>query len=263
MSYQKSRFIIGVVLWILLFLLINFDSSLGNVFVAILIGAAWLFTSDNRRFLFIEKANNNRAKSLMLVAIGYAAFMISSFIALAFLGYMDGGGITSLNTIYGQFLASLMAQYSPILAENLLLVFLSWGTIIPIVESFSFFQVLLEFLCDYVFKTKRISIYSFKSWLAVLFVAGVFTFFHITAKGLENDPAFVMTFLFAVISGALVLYTGQSFEAIILHIVNNSAALLISGQVVAGVSAVVTIGVVGGAIMLIYFITKKFRPLGV
>jgi membrane protease YdiL (CAAX protease family) len=66
-------------------------------------------------------------------------------------------------------------------------------------------------------------------YLAIIFfVSIIFMAFHISAKGLTNNPALIMTFLFGAVSGILVLMRGQLLEAICLHIITNTVSVYMS-----------------------------------
>lgn len=252
---DRIRIFVGVILWILYFLLINFEPTMASVFFAFLLGSSFLYYLDKKKTLFLEKPGNNRLKSVVMAVVAYAAFIFSSAVVLGFLKLTGTISAGSVIDVYSQFLGSMMAQYSPALAGNVFLTFVSWGWLIPPIETFAFFIVLFELLTDYFFKT-HISIKDPKTWMAGLAVAIGFVLFHLTSKGITNTPALIMTLIFALISVILVLMTHQALEAVIFHIMVNSISIIVSMHILATISPMIIAIIIG---FIIYLIIRNLK----
>lgn len=252
----SGRAVFGFVIWILYFLLVNFEPTMANIFIGIFIGSIILFQSDKIKTFVFERPGNNKLKSVGKALIAVAAFYIISAVVLGILKLTGTLSIESTAALYSDFLGSMMAQYSPALADSAFFTLVSWGTQIPIVESFAFFVVLFEFLVNIVFK-EHPNIKKVKTWFAAIIVSGVFMYFHMTAKGIGNDPALLMTFIFALISVVLVMITKQALEAVIFHIVVNSSAIII-GMKLTTVFASPLIIIIGVSV-IIYFAIRNVK----
>lgn len=240
---------------LLLFTMLNFDPAMSSVFFAILILGAIVIFSDKKVEIHLEKPGNNRLKSVAIAIGAYVAFMC---ISLLFLGLTKLGGPLSLSTsikIYAEWIGSLMAQFSPALVDNPFLVLISWGLIIPVAETFTFFNSFFEWFCE-VFKV-NLSRPGFKVWLIMLLTSAIFTLFHITAKGLENNAGLLMTFIFGFVSMILVLFTGQVLEAIILHIITNSTSIIFSTGLLPTITSPWVLAI--GIAIILYFAIRNIE----
>lgn len=153
--------------------------------------------------------------------------LISTFLVSTFSPQMLGQGVIG----GAQSIFHLLATSTPILANSVVLTFISWGIIVCIIETVFFNGRLLEGLSTYaeLITGKKVSLDKFSPQLVIviLVVAALFTLFHITAKGLSSLPLLI-TFVFSVISSILVLRHKELKGAILLHMATNSAAVAAS-----------------------------------
>lgn len=247
----STRNAIILVSIILLFTLINFDPSFSTIFLAIILVGAFIFSTDKKPEILLEKPGNNRITSLAIVGAGFVGFYVLSFIVLNIFGLSTA----SIFSIYADWLGSLMAQFSPALADNPWLILLAWGALIPFSETFTFFGVVFEWLVE-IFKSK-FDPKQLRVWMIMLIIAGIFTLFHITAKGFENNPALIMTYIFGFISLTIVLYRKQLFEAVWLHIVINSTAIIFSRDLLPVITSPFVLA--GILMVVIYLAIRKIK----
>jgi len=237
----------------LLFMLINFDPNFATIFIAIILVGAFIFSTDKKPEILLERPGNNRITSLLIVGAGFIGFYVLSFLVLSLFGFPTA----SIFSIYADWLGSLMAQFSPALADNPWLVLLAWGALIPFSETFTFFGVVFEWLVEMFkskFDPKRLRV-----WMILALIAGIFTLFHMTAKGVTaaaNAPL-IMTFVFGFVSLVLVLYRRQLFEAVWLHIVVNSTAIIFARNLLPVITSPFVLAAI--IIVIIYFAVRKVR----
>ena len=86
--------------------------------------------------------------------------------------------------------------------------------------------------------------------------AAIFTLFHATSKGIDNNIDLIVTFLFGAISIAIILTTGQWIEAAVMHIVVNGHAVglfdfILKGSILS--SPYILIGIFG----VLYLLSKN------
>ena len=205
---------------VLLFMLLIFDPSMAQIYIAIIIGDfVWAFF-DNKISYPLESATSGRILSLVIAVIAAAGFFfISTFV-------LKSIGSTTTQSIW-----QLWATSTPILKDNRILTFIGWAILIPVIETSFFFGRVFEGLTLFVSQRfgKRINPYSLSIPMAlvIIVISALFTLFHLTAKGLGNQ-ALLLTFIFAMVSCVLVVYTKNLRSAVLLHIFTNSLALLSS-----------------------------------
>src|SRR3990167_4611382 len=68
------------------------------------------------------------------------------------------------------------------------------------------------------------NIWTMISFLAISYG---FMFYHLSAKGLNNTPALISVFVFGFVSLAVVKIEKQGLGAVLMHIINNSVAILL------------------------------------
>ena len=204
------------------FLYINFDARMAMAYLAIIIADYWWYKDDSFVSLPIERTTANRKNTLFLTIIYYALFLISSIVILGMT--TAGREFASITGIF-----QLSATAVPILAGSKIFMFLSWGVMIPVIESRFFFGRLYEGMAvhakdflGYEISTKKLT---FETIGLIIFISALFAIFHIGAKGLST-PALMTTFIFAVISLIFVTKTQELKGGILLHILTNSIGVL-------------------------------------
>jgi len=208
----------------LIFLLLNFDPDLSMVYLLILLGDYIWYQNDS--WISFPYSNKQANKT---------GVIIESFAALGIFLLATAVLITGFST---QSLLSMLSSTVPILAESQVLTLISWGIIVPFIETNFFFGRLLEgfsYMAEKVtgnkISTKKFSIPIF---IVMILVAAIFTLFHLSAKGLDSS-ALIVTFIFAIISMILVVRQQSTKGATIMHILSNSTAVLISMGWIGGI----------------------------
>jgi membrane protease YdiL (CAAX protease family) len=201
----------------LIFLLLNFDPDLSMVYLLILIGDYIWYQND--KFISFPFSRKDENQTITIIE-SFAAFGV-------FLG-ITAALITGFST---QSLLSMLSSTVPILADSQLLTLISWGIIVPIIETNFFFGRLLEGFSVLAEKItgKKVSTqkFSIPLFIVMMFVSAVFTLFHLSAKGLGSQ-ALIVTFIFGILSMILVVRHRSTKGATIMHILSNSIAVLIS-----------------------------------
>lgn len=220
---SKLSLVLAVVL---LFLLINFNEKLGIIFSFMLIADLFILKENGSLSFPIEK-DDVRGIDFVLAIMAYAGFiLLSTLISGVFQG--QAALATPLNSVFER-----LAAATPILENSKFLTVIGWGFLIPIIETRFFFGRLYELVIN-AFHLDN-SFYSPAAWVAALFVSATFAFFHLTSKSVSgaiiDNTALMLTFLFGMISMALVIFTRELAAAVYLHITNNTIASLINLKV--------------------------------
>ncbi len=71
----------------------------------------------------------------------------------------------------------------------------------------------------------------------MILMGAVFTIFHLTAKGIENNAELMLTFAFGAASVGMIIYFQQIMEAVIMHIIVNSKGVGLVDYVIDGVKS--------------------------
>jgi len=211
--------------FMLLFLLINFNRDLGSIYIAMLLLSWAGFFSDKIKTFTFQKKDHSNLNSIIKAVLFYTGFVLFSGM---FLSVFHSGDV-----IQGQIIMSVLktfAQTTPALAGSLILTFIGWAIIVPIIETNAFFGMLFEYITD----KFNINVKSLSATLLIIMVSLSFLFaiFHATAKGITNNAALSLTFLFALTSLWLVLKEKQTRTAVYLHIIANSFAVLATFSVI-------------------------------
>jgi len=225
--------IFQLMILILAFLYVNFDRQMAILYIILIVADfIWWFTdlyiADKRITFPTEKTDTNRAKSVFIAFIAYMGFLIITTVAFS---VFNPQALTQTQATQSGFgaIISLLATTTPILKDSLIITFISWGIFIPIIETRFFFGRLLEGfallwknLTGEVIPLNRLTP---KTWLLIAVMSAMFTLFHLVAKGAQSLPLLV-TFVFGIVSGALVIRDQELKSAILLHIFSNSVAVL-------------------------------------
>lgn len=227
MAYQDTPFQL-IVSAVLIFLIVNFDPNISSIFFYFSILSIIFYLYDlflgNRNIEYpTERVGGNRIRQLLYAVGIYIIFVISSNILLniaKFVGEQTGSGFSVFNEVLFQ----SFANASPALADTVLISLIMWAVIIPIVETHFFFGRVFEFIKDLLHVNGQLN--DIRTWSVILLVSVGFMLFHITAKGVSNSSALLLVFLFALTSIITVIIFKQTIEAILIHIIANSFALI-------------------------------------
>jgi hypothetical protein len=176
--------------------------------------------ADTQKSYLLVRGENSLAKVLLESVVAFGLFTLTSTFLLSGAAPKIFAGVQSI--------FQLLSSSTPILQGSKILTLLGWGVVIPFVETILFFVIVQEGVADwYASATSAFSqrSYNVKMIFVVMFVALLFTIFHLTAKGLQTVPLLI-TFVFGLVSGLLVVRQGEARGAILIHVVTNSLAVL-------------------------------------
>jgi membrane protease YdiL (CAAX protease family) len=207
---------------ILLFLLINFNRELGYIYGLMLIIDYIIFNDKSWLSYPIEK-DERRVTDILGGVFGYAIFVIMATVSTSVFQNLAAVS-TPLNAVFERLAAS-----TPIFEKSVTLTFIGWGVLIPIVETRFFFGRLLEVFAR--MADVKLSLRSVKSWIVFGFISATFAIFHFSAKAVSatqfDEVALFLTFVFGMVSCALVVYSKELASAVYMHIISNSIAVSI------------------------------------
>jgi len=246
----SERGIFTFVVILLLFMLLNFDPKMGQIFALMALASVSLYLIDKRISYPIEKYPKEKFKSIVYGVGGYFLFIIISTLLLQFLKFADIVGIRSTINFFSEYLSTFFSQYSPALVDSPILTFIGWGILIPITETILFFGRLFEAFVD--FWKINVKINSISTWLVMMMTSAVFTLFHLSAKGIANNAALLMVFLFGMVSLYFVVIRSQLIEAITIHIIANSIAISTSFNLI----SINPLLIIFGIATILYIILK-------
>lgn len=221
----QENTIFKVLIVFLIFMVVNFDPNMAIVFSLMIIADFLIFKDDRTISYPVERTGQNRFGSLMESLIIFAGFIFLQSIILRVLTPSIQSTAQSVRTML-----SLYATTTPALEGNILLTFIGFGIIVPIIETRFFFSRLYEILADR-FKVSGSGLGNKMTWVLAMFIGAVFAVYHLTARRCgsgdtcQNALLFI-TFLFGVISTLMVVHYRESKQAILVHIFANSIAIL-------------------------------------
>lgn len=230
------------------FLLFNFDERLGSSYAILLFGYFLYWIYDKQHSIQIEKTRN-RIKTVVLAIGGCLGFLFISTITLKIIDTikptllnLSATGFTF--TSYPSAL-DLFSQAQLIFEGNVFLTIVTYGFLIALIESIFFGGFLAEYLGD-LFRIGKLNFLNAKTWALFFIIAGSFVFYHATSKGISNNSALIMVFVFMLVSLIiLVLEGGQLMAMVLMHIISNTMAILTRFGYVGTTMPLIVIGIIG------------------
>ncbi len=238
-----------ILLFGLWFLSTNFDLAVSQVFFIGITITLIYYALDPKHSIVIE-SKPDRIRSLTLAIFGYISVIgISSLI--------NGIGVFSIIDIMAESQASLA------LAGSIFIQFIVFGFIVPIIETsvigtaIEIFKDVLKLNFDSSTELFGLKIPNLKLLAIFVVISLGFMFMHLSAKGITNNPALITVFVFGFVTTYLIFIEGQTFAAMLMHIIANSVALIISlGLFATGATAIIVgVAVVG----ILVFLSKNVR----
>lgn len=211
----------------LIFLLINFNLEIGIIYgvMAIVDWISYNLAVFSNIFKPIPIENDNGSKRFFKVGqavVIYIIFIfIANFITTRFMVAPQASAIDNISK-----LMSTTFSATPILAGAKFLRLVVWGVLIAIIETRSFFRTWLQWGLNAAKIKFPSDIFSWTTSLIIVFFAGAFTIFHIMAKGIQNNEALMVTFIFGSISIGAIIYFKEVIQAIFFHIITNVLATM-------------------------------------
>lgn len=204
--------------FMLLFLLINFNRDLGIIYIAMLLISWSGFFSDKFRTFTFSRKDPDWVQSIIKATVIYTAFMLFSGI---FMSIFHSGAMLPEGVL--QSVLKTFANTTPVLAGSFILTLLGWGIIVPQIETDAFFATLFEYIGDKL--GINLNKKNFPLIILIVAVSFIFALFHLTAKGVTNNAALSLTFIFAFISLWLVVQEKQTKTAVVFHMIANVLAV--------------------------------------
>jgi hypothetical protein len=253
---------------ILIFILITFNIQIGTIYL-FMIALDWFiyyFASDKNIYKVIplETNSQHRLMSVITSAVIFIAFyFFIAYVNMRFSGLSVTQG-TYLSQL-GQVIASTFSA-TPILGSSDYMKLVVWGILIPIVETRFFFRTLMQWGTNKFAGIKiPTDIFSITAIWVSAFWGLLFMVFHIVAKGISNNQALVVTFLFGFFSVMCVIYFQQAIQAIFLHVLWNTVGTMyqlnigFASSINSGIMITVSLVLIAWALLFqqLPFISKK------
>mgnify|MGYP001606644829 CR=1 FL=1 len=246
---ERATFVI--VATFLLFIATNMDQTLGLIFVGFALINQVAFSADKRHTFMIQK-NKSLIASIPLAIMGWGASILLSWTLVNILG--STGFIQTAAIGFDQLLSIISeAQSTLAFSNSYVLNLVSFGVLVPIVETVLFGGTLFELGTDLT-KTSipgSLSGISLTLFLIMIAIAGVFTAFHFTSKGVGNDVALVSVFSFMVVTLIVILVEKQLAAAVQMHIIANTIAISLNPTFALGLSLTTLFLIVLGVLVLL------------
>jgi hypothetical protein len=208
------------------FILINFNERVGQVYG---IGCSLLLTfylallvKFPNKIIPIETEEKNRLIEIIISVGAYVAFIVVAGFIAVWLNPSTTSYVDNVNALVGETFSA-----TPVLFGSPFLKLITWGNIISKVETILFFTVLLSLILTVTKYSINSDFKQGKTWLIMLAISLVYTLgwvfmvFHSEAKGILNNSALIVTFIFGVISLILIFWRKCALSAIVLHIITN------------------------------------------
>lgn len=220
MGLKEEEFLVGFIVLATAFLFINVNADVGTLYSI----GAFLYllpiVAKNRRYFIevIKGTLGNRIFSILLFSfIGVLVWaLISSYL------------IQKLPTfsLIDTFRFIKTQTNIPILSQDPTVRILTYGIIIPIVETFIFLSFGLLFWGKIFSYHLLWNPRDLKMWIVAGLVGITGSIFHITVR-LASSSALAIDFLFFFISALLVIRFKELIQAMFFHIITNTAVLLV------------------------------------
>lgn len=208
--------------FILVWIMVNFNNQIGTLYgIMVVITVIFILAlTQNNRIRFPIEFDTERISDWAFGLMAYGVFFILGIIITPLITSAVGKEITL------SVLTSMTT--APIFATSIVLQFIAFGLLIPLVET-HFFARFYEWL-GMVFKVDIIN-NNIKKYILWIVVSVTFMYFHLTARALSSNGALVfdsvqlvMTFMFMLITMWLIAFKKELSSAMIFHVITNSVA---------------------------------------
>lgn len=167
---------------------------------------------------------NNTARAFGAALVAFGIFFTVTFAVTAFFqgtaflqGTLDPSNPFQ-SIMRNGFAATGLSAEEPIFANSKILTYYQFGIVIPFIETRMLVR-LMEFLTT--FFTISLSRISARLGAVYIFLAGLFVWLHSNVKGVEDNVALLMTFIFAIVTFELARKFREMESATDLHVINN------------------------------------------
>ena len=252
MMDNKSKTLFVLTFLPLILLAVDFDNNLGYLFMGIALGNIVLMIIDTKFPLPIEKTRN-LGRTFAYVFGGLVAYFLLNYLVLnTFKSYL-GLSVVDLKSVF-----QLVAQQNLLFHGSVWLTILAIGFIVAIQETWLLANF-MDFLRDKTGANLK-NFFSHKTLFILGTVVLFFTFLHFEAKGLSLI-ALIPVIIFFLVSAVVIILEGQSLAAMIMHVINNVMAIIITSYAILtmGIFGPIAVGV--GIAFIIYLVLSKVNIL--
>lgn len=227
------------------FLMINYSMPLGFIYTSMtLLGILMYYVSIDQNFFMQIPFKKSRDGLWLKIATGV-------IFAVGFILFYNT--ITTAGNLQGLFATTAFGS-----SENLGK--FVYGILIPPVETIFFFVVLPGWLIYKIGWAMPVNIFSFNSIKIIAFFAALFTLFHATSKGIDNNIDLLSTFVFGALSMGMVIYYKEAIQAAIMHIIANSHSIGLFDSAINAISSgalFTNIWFIGAAAVVAYLFARN------
>jgi len=218
--YYLEIIVTVAVYFFLLFVATNVNVTLGQTYLhfalgilALLIINALIFNKNVQ--ITIAKEKGGWLKAIVQGAVGWLSLIIISTFVMKF--------VAPTEATFGSVIR-LLGAATPALAASKVANLLTFGFAVGYVET-QLWARAMEFISDFLhIRLEKQNLWMFKIIFLIILFGIAFMIFHLTAKGITNAPALWIVFIMMVISLSMVVYYGETRQALILHIIANITA---------------------------------------
>ena len=206
--------------FVLAFLFQTVSAALAGVYFILLAVDAFAYLSL-KPVLNFNSVSGNTKQAIVYAVVAFAAFIAISVFTINFFQASANLTLSSVMDRIGG--ATFGATTKPILENNPIAIFIIGAVLIPIIETKSLIARLMEILSR-IFKL-TLDLKSPSTWVMFLIVSGIGVAFHFQAKGITDNIALALTFIFWLVSCFLIVKTRESESAVYVHGLNNGVTL--------------------------------------
>lgn len=197
-----------------LFVNINVNPTLGQIYIGFTVGALLLYLFDEKKTIQLDK-DGKWLEAIMTAGIVYVAFIIGTSLLTPLFEKIPVGEMIKL-----------LAATAPALAASKILNIITFSVPIAYVET-QFWVRLVDFFASRLkINTDKRALFTIAGIALISVFAFGFLMYHVTAKGLENNVALMLVFVMMLVSLVLAFWKRESKQAILFHIIANTVASL-------------------------------------
>lgn len=225
-----ERSLIIYIMFTLVFFTLMFSQEFGQVYIAMSLTWLVLLLFDRHGTTYpIERNNKNRLASVLLAIVFVAGMLLVSAVVTSVFypgALPEGGGLAGMEGVL-KIISQKMAQSSgPILKDSMVLMFIGWAIIIPIIETHLINGRMFEAITDNL-RSRGLKVDSLASitlLMVFLLTGAIAAILHLSSKAF-SAPELMVTFVFFGLSSVLVFVKKHTREAIISHSLVNALAV--------------------------------------
>ena len=207
----------------LVLLTLTKDPLLGSIFGVMLAVDYFIFQKLPTKINY-NQVPKNTGTAIVAAMVAFGIFFGVTFGVTLFLqstaffqGTIDPSNQFQSIMRHG-FAATGLSAEKPIFADSKILTYFQFGLVIPIIET----RMLIRLL-EYLTRSFNVPLTKFSIQLGgvYIFLGWLFVILHSNVKGVEDNVALLMTFIFAIVTFELARRFKEMEAATDLHIINN------------------------------------------